>query len=408
MFKIQEFPHISETFIIAQVITAIKLGFDVKILVKKVLPFSTGSQNNLFEKYNFSNKIVIEDYKIPKSKVVRILKWWYLGLVNMFKMADVIAYHKNQKAFSLTWLYQYNFYRQFNTSNIFHIQYGTNKSPVDLLKTSGCLKSSVVVSFHGHDAFFPINRSIEGHNYYHDLFNVADAVIANTPYLAKQIESIGCSPSKIDAIRIGVNTEFFYPKETEKSVGSSFNIVCVGRLVKVKGHIYALKAVKKLVDEGFNVSLTIVGKGQEYNELSKYIEDNNLNAIAKLVGAKSQTEIRQLFWESDLFLFPSITLEDGRAETQGLATVEAQACGLPVVAFNTGGIKYTLKDNVTGCLCEAKDFKGMAEKVAFLINTPDVLFNMKTIAPKFVSEHFAQNVIDKKWNMLYSELIKNG
>lgn len=408
VFKIQEFPHVSETFIITQVITAINIGFDVKVLVKKILPFHSSKQDNLIEKYNLPNKIIIEDYNIPKNKIVRVLKWLYLVLVNIAKIPNVIAYHKNQKTFSLTWLYQYNFYKQFTTADVFHIQYGTNKFPVDVLKKSGCLKTPIVVSFHGHDAFFPINGHIQNHNYYTDLFNEADAVIANTPYLAKQIENIGCNPFKIDAIRIGVNTTFFYPKKIEKYVDLPFKIICVGRLAKVKGHIFALKAIKKLIDDGFNVNLTIVGEGEEYDALSKYVENNNLISIVNFVGAKSQSEIRDLFWDSNLFLFPSITLESGRAETQGLATIEAQACGLPVVAFDTGGIKYTLKDAITGYLCKAEDFEMMAEKVAFLVNTPEILFKMKTNAPKFVAEHYAQSVIDKKWNKVYNELIKNG
>lgn len=407
IFKIWKYPLLSETFVTSQIITAINCGYDVKIVVREVFSIEDTKQINLFEKYEINDKIIIEDYRIPQNKVVRVLKWLYLGLVNMFNITNVIRYYKNQKTFSLTWLYQYNFYKQFNTSNIFHIQYGTNKSPIDILKKSGCLNTSIIVSFHGHDAFFPINGFIQNDNYYKDLFNVANAVIANTPYLAKQIKNIGCDLNKIKTIPISVNTDFFYPKVKQKKTNRTFKIISVGRLAKVKGHIFALKAVKKLKEKGCDVSLTIVGKGEERKVLSKFIRDNNISQIAELVGAKSQTEIRQLLWESDLFLFTSITLEGGRAETQGLATIEAQACGLPVVAFKTGGVPYTLKENITGYLCEEFDYECMAERIQYLMNKPEVLNKMKVNAVTFIEKKYAKKIIDEKWRLLYKQIIDN-
>jgi colanic acid/amylovoran biosynthesis glycosyltransferase len=403
IFKIQEYPRFSETFITAQIITAINLGFQVRILVKRLLSFQDSKQSSLIEKYSLFDKIIIEDYKIPKNKLLRLFKWFYLLLINIFNLSKVIKYYKSQNTFSLTWLYQFNFYSKLSNTDIFHIQFGTNKYPLDILKKINLLEGRVIVSFHGHDAFFPINGYIENDNYYTDLFKIAEVVVANTPYLAKQIENLGCSSSIMEIIPISVNTDFFYPKFKERKTSETFKIISVGRLAKVKGHIYALKTIKNLDSLGCEVKLTIVGDGEERNELSEIVRDNNLEHIVEFVGIKSQSEIRQLFWESDLFLFTSISLKGGRAETQGLAIVEALACGLPVVAFNTGGIPYSLKDNFTGYLCEEFDYKCMAEKIHYLINTPEVLNNMKVNAVTFVAEQYAKKVIDEKWVVLYNQ-----
>ena len=67
VFKVPEFPHISETFLVAQITTAINLGYHIKIITRKIIV------NNLalIEDYQLLDKIIIEDYKIPKNKIVR-------------------------------------------------------------------------------------------------------------------------------------------------------------------------------------------------------------------------------------------------------------------------------------------------------------------------------------------------
>jgi colanic acid/amylovoran biosynthesis glycosyltransferase len=50
IFKIGQFPHLSETFILAQIITAINCGYEVKILVSELLDFENSKQLELIEK----------------------------------------------------------------------------------------------------------------------------------------------------------------------------------------------------------------------------------------------------------------------------------------------------------------------------------------------------------------------
>ena len=84
VFKISEFPHISETFIVNQIVTAIKLGYEVEILIRKLLNNATDLNIGLIKKYALLDKIIIENYNIPKNKVVRFIKWIFL-LISNFK-----------------------------------------------------------------------------------------------------------------------------------------------------------------------------------------------------------------------------------------------------------------------------------------------------------------------------------
>jgi colanic acid/amylovoran biosynthesis glycosyltransferase len=210
IFKIGQFPHLSETFILAQIITAIKCGYDVKLLIGELLDFETSKQLDLITKYEIDKKIIIENYRIPKNKVIRLIKWFALLSFNFSNIKTIIQFHKGNIKFSLTWLYQWVFYNGFNDVAIFHVQYGTNSTTLGLLKKAG-FKPSLIVTFHGHDAFFPINGFIPNNGYYDNLFKYGNLITANTPYLADKVMGLGCPKDLISIVPVGVDTDFFYP-----------------------------------------------------------------------------------------------------------------------------------------------------------------------------------------------------
>ena len=407
IFKIGQFPHLSETFILAQIITAIKCGYEVKLLIGQLLDFETSKQLDLITKYGIDKKIIIEDYKIPKNKVIRLIKWFALLAINFRNIKTIIQFHKGNIKFSLTWLYQWVFYNQFNDVSIFHVQYGTNSSTLALLKKIG-FKPSVIVTFHGHDAFFPINGFIPNNGYYDNLFKYGNLITANTPYLADKIIELGCPKELLSIVPVGVDTEFFYPIKKALGKYEKSKLITVGRLSVVKGHIYAFVVVKKLKEAGYNVVLTVVGEGSERLNLENYIKDNKLNDSIVLVGAKSQEEIRELLRDNDIFLFPSVPLHYGKStETQGLATLEAQACGMPVIVFDSGGVKYTLENGISGFVCNEFDVDAVVDNIIKFIEKPNLLSKMGTNAINFVNENFSQKIIDQKWEIIYNNMI-NG
>ena len=59
VFKVPEFPHLSETFIVAQIVTAIKLGYEVEILLRKLIDFDASLCSNLVGEYSLLDKLTI-------------------------------------------------------------------------------------------------------------------------------------------------------------------------------------------------------------------------------------------------------------------------------------------------------------------------------------------------------------
>ncbi len=405
IFKLQEFPHLSETFIVAQIVTAIKLGYKVEILTGKLLVNANDLNYGLIEQYGLLDKIIIEDYKIPKNRFTRLFKWMMLLLINFKDIDFIVRFYKEYPKFSLTWLYQWHFYKQFNEVAIIHIQYGTNKFPIDILKKTGFFKPSVIVTFHGHDVFFPINGFIPNNGYYDNLFKYGNLITANTPYLAEKIVGLGCPKELLSLVPVGVDTDFFYPIKKQVVKDEKVKLITVGRLSVVKGHIYAFDVVKKLIKANYNILLTVIGEGNERINLENYIKTHNLFDSIVLVGAKSQEEIREFLWNSDIFMFPSVSLHYGKStETQGLATIEAGACGLPVVVFNSGGVKYTLKDKESGFIVPEYNTEAMTSRIEELIKNVQLRKNMSNEAVTFVNENYAQKIIDEKWKTIYGYL----
>lgn len=401
LFKIQQFPHLSETFILSQIIIAIEQGYNVKILVKNVLDFEKSAHSELLKKYKISNKIILDDYKIPKNKTIRLFQAGVILSKNIDNWKKLRQFVTLKSGFSLTWIYEFYFYKKFKNIDIIHVQYGTNVHPVDILKKVGLIKGQLIVSFHGHDAFFPINGFIPNNGYYDNLFSGDNLIIANTPYLAGIIRGLGCPQKNLSTIPIPVDTKYFTPLKNIPN-NEYLQLVTVGRLDPIKGHLIAVNFIDALRKKGINIRFTIVGEGQEYQNIKERIKDLSLENLVDMVGSKCQKEVRRILRKSDVYIFTGVPVAEGRRETQGLATLEAQACGLPILAFDSGGVKYTIKNEETGFLCLENDLECLVNKLR-LLTSSDLREEMGGKARVFVENNFSKKEIKKKWKAIYDD-----
>ena len=399
IFQVPEFPHISETFILKQIVCAIELGYDVKILVRRELSKDKWLKSKYLYDFNLADKIIIQDYRIPKSRVFRLLKWLLLLLQYFHQFIGLIKYHSLKPKFSLTWLFEWKFYQELSKTHLFHIQYGTNKYPLDQLKLCG-FRPKVICSFHGHDAVFPINGFIENNGYYKNLFRSSDRIVVNSLYLENILRHLECPKELISRIPVSVDVNEFKPLEI-KTKNKIFQLITVGRLHESKGHIYLLQTIKKLIDTDKNFNLKIIGEGTERQKLEHYITEHSLENFVELMGSKSQDEISELLRYSDIFLFTSITLSNGWGETQGLAVNEAMASGLPVICFDTGGVKYSFEHSKSGFLVQEGDVESLTNYILKLFKSPELLSNMGREAREYALENFSDDSKIKIWARIY-------
>lgn len=402
LFKIWKFPQLSETFIVNQIVTAINLGYQVEILVGDLIELEGNCDTNLFEKYKLKDKIILEDYKIPSRRWLRFKRACDLLFSNISSWNLLFKYYNVLPRKGLTPLFEFFFYKQFREVETIHVQFGTNKSPVDQLKAIGLLRSKFIISFHGHDVYFPINGKIPNNGYYDYAFKYADHLVCNTPFLVKKLIELNAPTNKIRTIPVAVNTKIFKPSKEKMPENSKIRLITVGRLAFFKGQIWGIKAVDYLIKKGYDIEYIIVGNGDQYDLVQNKIVELKLEKSIQLVGAANQEEVKSLLQTSDIFLMTSITDPNYGVESQGLVSAEAQACGLPIVAFDSGGVKHTLLENETGFLCTEKDINCYAQKIEKLLLNEALRIKMGKKAVDFIVNHYSEISVQSKWKQLYN------
>ena len=149
----------------------------------------------------------------------------------------------------------------------------------------------------------------------------------------------------------------------EKPVKRKFTVCSVGRLNAQKAYGRLLECHKKLIDEGFDYDLWIVGEGTDRNNLSAYIENNGLQDSVKLLGFKNNPYVYMR--NSDLFVCSSIA--------EGFSTVatEALILGLPIVTTDCSGMQELLGDSEYG-LITANDTQALYEGMKAMLRDPEL------------------------------------
>ena len=112
------------------------------------------------------------------------------------------------------------------------------------------------------------------------------------------------------------------------------HIVAVSSLEERKGLDYLIQAIRQLVADGRDLTLTVVGEGPD----RKTLEDQAEGLPVALVGSRSRDEIASLLRTADVFAMPTL------ADPFGISAVEAVAAGVPVVVTSAAGCSDLLRD----------------------------------------------------------------
>jgi len=125
-------------------------------------------------------------------------------------------------------------------------------------------------------------------------------------------------------------------------------VITISRMVKRKNLFNAIDAVITLNRDGAGLDYWIVGAGPLLNEVRNYAAHRGGGRV-KVMGRVDESTKWQLLVSSDVFLLPSVDCENGRDyEGYGIALIEANWAGLPVVAGPSGGMPEAVQVGVTG------------------------------------------------------------
>jgi glycosyltransferase involved in cell wall biosynthesis len=170
---------------------------------------------------------------------------------------------------------------------------------------------------------------------------------------------VGISPDRITVIPPGTDFGRFNP---DASVPREPVVLHVGRLKRYKATDHLLQAARVLKERGVKFTTVVVGDGDDKPGLEALAAKLGLGAEVRFTGFVPEAE--KVNW----YRRAAVLVENSVKEGWGLIVMEANACGTPVVAANSPGLRDSSKDGVNGLMYEYGNVPSLAEKLEKLLS----------------------------------------
>lgn len=274
-----------------------------------------------------------------------------------------------------------------------------------LLLAQGAPTPQLVTTLHGTDitlvgsdpSLLPIHRFSLLHS---DGITVPSAYLRQAAYDNLKLptdKAIEVVPNFVDAQRFAPaprSSSARWPDAAApKVLCHSSNFRPLKRIEDVLGILVGVRKVLPAV-------LKLVGDGPERPRIEQQVRALGLAEHVQFLGVHADAVA--VLQESDLFLLPSTT------EGFGLAALEAQSCGVPVVASRVGGISEVISDGETGLLCEVMDVEAMTAAALRLLQDAAEHQRMSAAARARVLAHFTAEPLVLRYEAYYRRLLSDS
>ena len=408
-FFVFQFPSVSETFIVNQLVDLIDRGHTVDIYA-----FTGGGQQSAHKKildYKLADRLMVKP-EMPYGRkalgrYLYALKILWLAKKNLgLMLATLNPFKYGISAFKLQDFYEAAWFARAPEYDIAHVHFAPNAQFFFTARRYGFFKTTrVVVTFHGFDT---TPACVEKHKaQYEQLFNDGDFFTANTDYTKELVLKIRNVCDKIEILPAGLDTAQF-KRRSERKHADIVHVVFCGRLIPVKAPDLVVEIVRVMVFEKNirNIHVTIIGEGAMRNAIENDVRRWQLQDYIEIAGPKSQEEIIEIMEAMDVFLLPGIfDPKAGQAEAQGLVIQEAQAMELPVLVSDAGGMKDGLIDGKTGFVVRQGDVQAFSHKLELLIKDKDLRAAMGKAGRDFVVANYDSRVLGDRLESIYKRVL---
>ena len=190
----------------------------------------------------------------------------------------------------------------------------------------------------------------------------------------------------------------------EKQKKEKVEILYAGRLLKLKRVIESCKAVNKLVKRGqLNFHYTIIGDGEQKNQIVEYINKNNLDNFITILPFMKPEEVREYMDKADIFFFGS-----NYYEGWGAVVNEALNSGCVLVASHAvGSVPFLIKSNENGLIYRLGDINAICKNFNKLIEDKKLRTKLALKGYETVSQEWtAKNAVERFMRLI--EKLQNG
>ena len=274
----------------------------------------------------------------------------------------------------------------------------------------GNLRKPVIVTNH----YLPINisRSLSSdpvigkhfsnisYTYLVNFCNRCEYVTAPTHTALQLLYEHGLhAPARV--ISNGINLTQFSPGEYNPQVMQRFQlpqdrplVLHVNRLSEEKRVDVLLHAIAKMQS---SAHFALIGTGPIKDELVALAAQLNIEERVSFLGYVRDDDLLALRHSSAFFVIPS------EADLQSLATMEAMACGLPIIAANSYALPELVHHNENGFLFAPGDSDEFARQIDTLVEQPELRTQMGQESLNIVSKH-DRTIVLQEWEEVYDRL----
>jgi len=207
----------------------------------------------------------------------------------------------------------------------------------------------------------------------------------------------------------GIDVEHFSPQDSSElrqklGLDEKKVIVSVGRLVHRKGQDHLIESMPEILAKVPNAHLLIVGRGPYLEHLAKLVVVNKIENHVSFIGRVQYAELPRFICAGDVFAMPSRSRFAGlEVEGLGIVYLEASACGLPVVAGNSGGAPDAVVEGVTGLVVDGTNNTQIADAIITLLTNPQRCKEMGNAGQAWIKENWRWEIWSKRFNELLEE-----
>ena len=273
------------------------------------------------------------------------------------------------------------------------------------LRKSGVKK--IIAITHGHEVWwakiFPFNLAIKR------IGKGVDHLTYLGEFTRWAISKALTDKSANEMVKIapGIDTAHFIPqpdaiqKRKELGLQGKKIIISVGRLVHRKGQDKLIEAMPDVLRKIPNAHLLIVGEGPYKNHLEKLVNKLSLKENITFAGRIMYDRLPSYLSAADLFAMPSRSRFFGlEVEGLGIVYLEASACGIPVLAGNSGGAPDAVLEGVTGFCVDGTNVAEIASAVIEICSDAERASHMGAAGRNWIVDQWRWDIWSKEFNAL--------
>jgi len=365
------YPRISESFISNEILLLEKLGFSIHL-------FSMRHPREPFCHESVKHIKAAVDY-LPETLLARLPGLLYHNLWLAGKRPGVYVRAlktalrrllRTRKSATIKHLLQagYLVHHLLPGRGVAHLHAHFAHSPTSVAMFASQL-SGLPFSFtaHAKDIYTSDPRQLR------EKIGLARFVVTCTEYNRRHLIRLSRgNDTPIHRIYHGIDIDLFACNRKEGNPPAPYQILTVARITAKKGLPTVYRALRHLCDQGLSIQHTLIGDGDDREEILSLIRELGLNHVARWLGTQPHEVVLDHFRQADLFVLGCEVAPNGDRDGIPNVFLESMAMGVPVVATRVSAIPEVLEDERTALLVHPGQPEKMARAMTRLLTERDL------------------------------------